>query len=151
MNNPKDLIFFLFIICLSMPISAQKVIDWEILTGVEYEKNDPRDLSKTGVFNPPTFDSTVKDLDGEIIKIAGYFLSIPTDESVYMLSKNPFASCFFCGEGGAESIMELHFPKEPKFEMDDLVYVTGILKLNATDTAHCYYILKVTDAFVLKL
>ncbi|MCK0131987.1 hypothetical protein MWU59_10800 [Flavobacteriaceae bacterium F08102] len=150
MNKVK---VFLMVCCLgvSLGLRAQKVIDWETIKGVEYEKNDPRDLSKTGVFNPPTFDDSIKELDGQVIKIAGYFLSIPTEESVYILSKNPFASCFFCGEGGAETIMELHFKEDPDFKMDDLVFVTGKLKLNYTDSSHCYYILDVIDAFVLKM
>jgi len=149
----KKVKLILMVCCLgiSLAAKAQTVIDWETIKGVEYEKNDPRDLSKTGVFNPPTFDASIKELDGQIIKIAGFFLNIPSEDAVYMLSKNPFASCFFCGEGGAETIMELHFKEEPDFEMDDLVYVTGKLKLNYTDTAHCYYILEDAEGFVLKM
>ena len=63
-------------------------------------------------------------------------------EDEYALSEGPFASGFFCGKGGAESVMELRIKKvESWFAMDRLVLFSGTLELNADDPEHLYYIL----------
>ncbi|WP_341220585.1 homoserine dehydrogenase [Polaribacter atrinae] len=51
------------------------------------------------------------------------------------------SSCFFCGVGGPETAVELHFKNKPNFKTDQIVAVTGILKLNRDDVEHFNYIL----------
>ena len=43
--------------------------------------------------------------------------------------------------GGPETAVELQFTSEPTFMTDDLITVTGILKLNSEDVEHFNYIL----------
>ncbi|MEM7109295.1 MAG: DUF3299 domain-containing protein, partial [Bacteroidota bacterium] len=64
-------------------------------------------------------------------------------------SRYPYASCFFCGSGGPESIVELQLkPDHPKFKMDQRVTITGTLVLNYDDIYQCNYIM--TDAEIYK-
>ncbi|MEX0361864.1 MAG: hypothetical protein AB3N10_12860, partial [Allomuricauda sp.] len=77
------------------------------------------------------------------------FLVLDGTQSVYLLSKNPMASCFFCGNGGPETIMELEFSEKPSFVMDDLLSVSGLLRLNADNPNQCYY--RIEKAIALSL
>ena len=73
----------------------------------------------------------MKDVENKKVKIRGYFLDIDPDGNWYVLSKNPFATCFFCGKSGPETILELISYKnvKKKFKSDDLVEVTGFFNI----------------------
>jgi len=118
---------------------SQKSITWKDLAKVKYtEKFFP----KYGVkFLHPEFSDAVKSLEGKQITIKGYFLDIDPKGKLFILSKGPMSSCFFCGVGGPETAMELQLTQKPTFKTDDLIKVTGILKLNADDVEHFNYIL----------
>ena len=90
--------------------------------------------------NSPISNS-VKELEGQIVTLTGYFLNIDPKKKMYILSKGSMASCFFCGVGGPETAVELRLTSEPPFQMDDIITVTGKLKLNAEDVRHFNYIL----------
>ena len=51
------------------------------------------------------------------------------------------AACFFCGVGGPETAIELQFKNKPNFKTDEIVAITGTLKLNKDDVEHFNYIL----------
>ncbi|WP_409681950.1 DUF3299 domain-containing protein [Algoriphagus aquaeductus] len=91
----------------------------------------------------PTFGPSVLALIKKEVIIQGYVLEIDRGNDVYILSANPFSSCFFCGAAGPESIVELKLAKDhPRFKMDEVVTFKGILKLNAVDIYQCNYILE---------
>ncbi|WP_111307880.1 hypothetical protein [Confluentibacter sediminis] len=118
---------------------SQKKITWTDLSHIKFtEKFFPAyDTS----FFVPTFLPPVKALDGKQITITGYFLNIDPKGELYILSKGPMSACFFCGIGGPETAIELQFTSKQLFKTDNIVSVTGILKLNATDVDHFTYIL----------
>lgn len=76
---------------------------------------------------------SLKDIEGKVISITGYFLDLDPDGEWFMVSKNPFATCFFCGGAGPETVIELLKYKNvnKKFKTDDIVEVTGTLKMIA--------------------
>jgi len=86
-------------------------------------------------------------LEGQKIQLTGFFIVLDGPLPVYMLSVNPMASCFFCGNGGPESIAGLSFTKKPDFTMDDVVTITGILRLNGKDPTRCYYEIEKAEAY----
>ncbi len=93
-------------------------------------------------FMYPEFLPPVKALEGKQVTIKGYFLNIGgTEEKIYILSKGPMASCYFCGQGGPETTIELQFTNRPNFKTDAILTMTGILKLNRDDVEHFNYIL----------
>ena len=76
---------------------------------------------------------SLKDIEGKVITITGYFLDLDPDGEWFMVSKNPFATCFFCGGAGPETVIELlkYINVNKKFKTDDIVEVTGTLKMIA--------------------
>ena len=91
---------------------------------------------------------SLKDIEGKVISITGYFLDLDPDGEWFMVSKNPFATCFFCGGAGPETVLELIKFKnvKRKFKTDDIVEVTGTLKMiveNEDDVAFVLYDTKV--------
>jgi hypothetical protein len=76
---------------------------------------------------------SLKDIEGKVITITGYFLDLDPDGEWFMVSKNPFATCFFCGGAGPETVIELLKYKniKKKFKTDDIVEVTGALRMIA--------------------
>jgi hypothetical protein len=82
-------------------------------------------------------------LEGEEISLKEFMLVVDPEKSLYVLSKNPFAECFFCGNAGPESIIELKLKAgHPKFKMDQVVTMKGRLRLNQDDIYQCNYILE---------
>lgn len=126
---------------------GQTEITWNNLAGVTYtEKFFP---SYGEYFLYPKFGADIQSLEGKKVSIVGYFLDIDPSGKLFILSKNPMASCFFCGMGGPETAMELQFASKPDFKTDDILHVTGILRLNADDVQHFNYIL--TDCVAQKM
>jgi hypothetical protein len=122
--------------------SNPKQITWYDLSKVKFEdkyfqENEPP-------FSYPVFSESVKSLDGEMVEISGYFLHMRPSKNLYLLSKGHLASCFFCGVGGPETVLELQFNSRQKFKTDNLVSVTGILKLNSKNDGHFMTDCKVT-------
>lgn len=133
----------LFVLCVVFTVSfvrAQKELSWEDFADVNFE---PEYIEKYGAhFLMPTFGESIKAYDGAQVAITGYFLDISGNGDVFLISQNPMASCFFCGAAGPETIIEVHFKEKPSFKTDQIVKVTGALKINTDDVDHCNYILE---------
>lgn len=140
----KNSILLVFILVLSTTCFAQKKVTWEDLSKVTF--TDKYFPEYDAVFMHPEFSDSVKALEGKLITISGYFLNIDPERKMHILSKGPMASCFFCGVGGPETAIELELSSKSKFKTDDIVTVTGTLKLNADDVRHFNYILTKCEA-----
>ncbi len=135
-----------FSVCFFQSAVSQVPLSWgDLAEGIQFKKGDA-----IPGFLDATFRKNMAELEGEEVLLNGYFLALDGSKSVYMLSKNPMASCFFCGNGGPETIVELQFSNPPKFKTDDIVSIAGRLKLNADDPEHCYYIIYEANGFTLK-
>ena len=89
----------------------------------------------------PVFDESLKALEGKEISLSGYFLPLEMDSS-FILSAMPYASCFFCGGGGAETVAQINiYPVPDYFEPDQFVKVKGKLQLNDTELDYLNLIL----------
>ncbi len=144
----KNKILITLIFLISFTGFAQKTITWQDLAKVKFERKYFPEYDD--YFLAPTFSPSVKDLDGKEVTITGYFLDIDPKGRIYILSKGPMSSCFFCGIGGPETAIELQLLSKPPFKMDDIVTVTGVLKLNSTDVNHFNYILTKSKAELAK-
>lgn len=134
--------FFFFTSC-----SKPKNISWYDLSKVKFENTETSSIE-----NPipsPIFSESVKALDGQTVKITGYFLHIYPSKNKYMLSKGPMAACYFCGVGGPETTLELQFNERQKIITDDMVTVTGKLELNTRNDGDFIYKLKDCKAKIL--
>lgn len=127
---------------------SQQKATWRDLSKVNYTDKYFPDYDE--YFKYPEFSPSVKALEGNRITIKGYFLNIDAENNIYMLSKGPMSACFFCGQGGPETAVELHFVNKPNFKTDAIISVTGILKLNKDDVEHFNYILKESQGKLIK-
>ncbi|HAA14649.1 MAG TPA: DUF3299 domain-containing protein [Cytophagales bacterium] len=134
-------VFFLCFLLISVKGWSQTEITWETLTDVEFSRKYFEEVD--GYMYYPHFGETVKALEGEEVYLKGYMLPIDPKEGIFVLSRSPFASCFFCGNAGPETIVELLLkPDYPRFKMDQVVTMKGRLKLNQDDIDYCNYILE---------
>ena len=123
---------FLFVFTLSsMTVCAQKLVSWNSFAQVTFH----REYSETFGFEvnvkPPEFSKELMALNGKEITVKGYVIPVDIELGMYMVSANPFANCFFCGNAGPETVVEL-FPngKFPRFSTDQVVTFKGILQIN---------------------
>ena len=136
--------FILFVFLISKWSFSQTEINWKDLEDVEFSDLYIEEIDEYVLY--PHFGFDVRELDGKEITLSGYILAIDPDEGYYVLSKGPFASCFFCGAGGPETIVELNLKSEKdSFFMDEFATIRGILKLNADDIYRCVYILEYAE------
>lgn len=110
----------------SSPLWSQKNLAWPILGMTTYEQ-DPVSGSYF-----PEFPKILEDqYEGEEVIIAGYLIPIDVEANSYALSMNPFSSCFFCGNAGPETVIELRFAEDPgRFATDKYLPIKGRLRLN---------------------
>jgi len=123
---------------------SQVEISWTDLEDVEF--SDLYVEEEDEYFLYPHFGPGVLALEGKEVILSGYILALDPDDGYYILSKGPFASCFFCGAGGPETVVELDLKSDKdSFIMDEYITMKGVLKLNADDIYHCNYIFQYAE------
>lgn len=133
-------LFYIIIFLISNSLFSQIEIDWLKLRYVYYESEYKKD--QYGYVKVAHFGEAVESLDNKKVRITGYMLTLSPDEGIFILSENPYAECFFCGFGGPESAIELRLkPGYDDFLMDELVTVTGILRLKRDDVSSGVYLM----------
>ncbi len=121
--------------------------DWKTLSNVDFNKKWNKE-EKMFILEP-VFGETVKALAGKTVEITGYMIPIDIESNYYVLSANPYASCFFCGGAGPESVMSIKFKKvSRRFDTDERLTLKGKLVLNTQDLEELNYILQ--DAELIK-
>ena len=136
----KKIVLVLSIIFFSSSIvTAQEEMTWYDLSDVKFNRVYNEEYGT--FFLVPEFGETIRSLDGKKVRIVGYFLDIAGNGEVLLLSKQPMASCFFCGGAGPETVIEVNFKEKPDFITDQVIVITGTLKLNADDVDQCNYIM----------
>jgi len=140
-------VFFIILFSVASVLCNAQVldIDWALLAKVEWgEKYFPK-YDETVYY--PDFKEEVLALDGKTIRIKGYIIPVDVTSGYYVLSANPYTSCFFCGNAGPETILELQLVSDDNFfTTDEVVTFSGVLKLNWDDLEHCNYILQKAEA-----
>lgn len=129
---------------------AEKLID---LNGQAVKMNWDQllDLSFIAKYNKeydldllyPVFGNKIKKLSGTRVQISGYMIPLDIKEGIYAISKFTYASCFFCGGAGVESVISLKFRNKPrKYRTDEFCTIQGTLELNDTDVNDFIYLFK---------
>lgn len=116
-------------------------IDWELLTNIHYRL---RYFNKINMeMYAPVFSESLKKIDGKEVIIEGFVFPLDEEEGTLSLSRNPYASCFFCGKASPASVMSIYLKKDNnRYKIDDFRKFRGTLHLNQNDTDEFYYILK---------
>ncbi len=121
---------------------AQSTEGWTLFAKVKFNSSFFNEYKE--YFLVPSFDSKIKSHEGMEITLRGHYMPMDLENNkVIILSKYPYAQCFFCGGAGPESVAEIVFPlKRPKLKADQIITVVGKLQLNDTDVDHLNFILK---------
>jgi hypothetical protein len=121
---------------------------WELFEKTRFKWEYDEDLGYE--VQMPIFDNKIKSLEGKEITLTGHYLPLGLAGNRIIISKLPYAACFFCGGGaGPESVAEVVFStKQEPFMMDELLTIKGKLELNVDDLNRMVFIL--TDAKVVK-
>lgn len=144
---------YLLLICalfISQLATGQSQIDWSVLSDVKFRKKFIKEYNS--VYLLPRFGKQPKEYNGKEVTLSGYLIPLSADFSQMVLSKTPYASCFFCGQSGADTVVELELEpgKKVRFlRMDDFVKVKGILSLSKDATQSLPY--KLTNAQIEKI
>ncbi len=148
MNRKIGVIALLMIagVGLCQPLLAQRIDmqGWDILSDVSFSPKYLEEYRET--YLVPDFGEAPRKYEGKNLQITGYIIPADPDQDIYILSMYPFASCFFCGNAGPETIVELIFRNEDKkrkktYKIDDIRAFKGVLRLNKHDVTHTNYIL----------
>lgn len=124
---------------------VEVVVTWNTLKNVRYEeKPDPT----YKVVYKPIYGKTIRELEDKTIQIKGFI--IPITSNTFALSKNPFASCFFCGQAGPETVMGIQFRKlKDKLKTDMFVTLKGKFVLNYDNPDDWMY--HIIDAEIIEI
>ncbi len=121
-------------------------LTWRTLTDVDFKDVYIDELD--AYYWKPDFGPTVKALEGREVYITGYVIPVDYDEDFYVLSRYPFANCFFCGGAGPESVVDLRFKgKTRRYETDERLTFKGRFALNANDVYQMNYILESAEEY----
>lgn len=117
-------------------ITVSDTLTWKLLAQIKYLKKPSKDYPEGVMY--PVINPTLKAKNKKPITMSGFI--IPIDNKNYALSKNVFASCFFCGQAGPETIMGIKF-KNPnmKLKTDQYVTLQGIFRYNDSDVDDWIY------------
>lgn len=120
-------------------------LSWKLLGQIKYIKKSTDDYPEGVMF--PVVNPTLKAKSKKTIIMSGFI--IPIDNKSYALSKNVFASCFFCGQAGPETIMGIKF-KNPnmKLKTDQYVTLEGTFRYNDSDVDDWIY--HIENAVIIK-
>ena len=120
-------------------------INWKLLGVIKYNKKPHKDFPEGVLY--PKVNATLKMLKGKKVILTGFI--VPIDNTSYALSKSVFASCFFCGKAGPETITGLKFKgKTPKLKTDTYATIEGTFRYNETDVDDWIYHLD--EAVIIK-
>ena len=121
--------FVTILLCFSSITSyGQQRLKWSTFERLEFIEVYNED--QAAWLQQPVWSESLLNWDGANVKITGYVIALDVVSKEYALSAFPFASCFFCGAAGPESVLELNFIHPQEFLTDDVVTFRGILKLN---------------------
>ena len=119
-------------------------LNWKLLGMIKFVKKADKEY---GEVMYPVVSPLLKQKQTKQIAISGFI--IPIDNTTYALSKNVFASCFFCGQAGPETIMGIKFKgPTPKLKTDQYVTLVGTFRINESDVEDWIY--HIDNAVIVK-
>lgn len=117
-------------------------LTWAELADVDFKDVYLEELDS--YYWKPIFGPQVMAAEGQDVYITGYVIPVDLDEDFYVLSRYPFANCFFCGGAGPESVIDLRFADSDHrtYQTDERLTFHGNVRLNADDVYQMNYILE---------
>lgn len=126
------LILSLFFFSLTAMAQMPTELPWKDLMNVEFEEDEEGE-------SVPIFSKEIQAYNFQTVMVEGFMIPVDVDGNFYVLSAFPYASCFFCGNAGPESVVELRLAKKgQRFQMDDARKFQGMLVLSQTPNGLIY-------------
>jgi len=121
---------------------SQTHINWNTLADVKFEQVYSDEYGIT--YDQATFGTWLLAMNGQEVKISGYMIPLDGMGLTWVLSRNPNATCFFCGGAGPETVIELRLKPSAlkKYKLDEYRMFKGKLKLNPKNLESLTYILE---------
>ena len=121
---------------------------WDTLQKLELQQSYDEFIGEST--EVPVFSDELKAWNGKRVTIEGYVIPLQTavEQEYFVLSRFPYNNCFFCGNAGPETVAEVYADETITFQ-DARVQVTGVLRLNADDPLHLFFIFE--NAEVVRL
>ena len=120
--------------------SLQAQSTWGTLSLIRYDLSvDEYGLS---VHKPTHFTKMIEDLDGKEIELAGFIVPLEGKKKQRHLyfSAYPYASCFFCGNAGPETVIEVFMGGENYLEYTDKqIRISGTFRFVPGDFSSVMY------------
>jgi hypothetical protein len=138
---PYQFLIILLVVS-ALPLAFASTNIWETLFKVKWYKKYSEVMKEEIEF--PIFSPEIKALDGKEITVTGYLVPSEMyggDTNYCIISAYPASNCFFCGQAGPESVMEV-YPQKKKMFQGSKFTLKGRLKLNPNDPDHLIYILE---------
>jgi hypothetical protein len=120
----------LLVTFLSWPAFSQTGA-WSTLAMLKYDRNPDGTINLEGKFLP-----MIQKLDGQEMTIRGYIipLSGKREQSNFMFSAYPYAMCFFCGQAGPESVMEVFMKGDKTVQFsENTIELKGIFRFQPSN------------------
>lgn len=125
-------------------IGNPDTLTWKLLGEIKFLKKQDKTY---GEVQFPIINTKLKQTQKKRIVMSGFI--VPIDNKSYALSKNVFASCFFCGKSGPETIMGIKFRGgNPKLRTDQYVTLEGTFRYNDNNVDDWIY--HIEDAVIVK-
>lgn len=121
---------------------AQDHLSWDDLGDVTWVEEHDDTLGMTNLIG--NFGEHLQSFNGKEVVISGYVIPLDAMGLSYALSKTSFAACFFCGQAGPETVMDLNVtPKSvPSYrQKDTLIKFKGTLILRESNETGLHYTL----------
>jgi hypothetical protein len=113
---------------------------WKTLANVKFAKVLDKEYGYHVSY--PVFSEEIKALDGKEVIVKGYIIPLEDELGYFAFSAFPYQNCFFCGNAGMETVMEVYAKDELDYT-PKAVRIKGKLKLNNEDMIdHLMYILE---------
>lgn len=140
-NIRRFLLLSLGLVLWASSIAAQQSITWDQLTDVKFSKKYAPEFGIELL--EASFGPSLKALDGKQVIIKGYIIPLDPLGTQYVISRNPMASCFFCGGSGPETVAELRLhPKSiRRYATDEILTFKGTLMLNENNAESLNYVI----------
>jgi len=71
---------------------------WGLFARVKFESQFFK--SENTYYLVPRFGEEIKSKEGSTVELKGYFMPFDMPGNALIISRNPYASCFFCGGAG---------------------------------------------------
>ncbi|MEN7551398.1 hypothetical protein AAG747_26010 [Rapidithrix thailandica] len=122
-----SLLIVLGCLFVSAGVKAQTSVSWKQLGKLTW--NNYYDEALGFDVSQPVFSDDLKKFEGKEVKLSGYIIPVDVDGEYMVLSAFPFSNCFFCGNAGPETVMEVDI-KPDRDLLNKKVEIKGLLELN---------------------